>query len=89
MKIVVEAESVEELKTLLSNLIEEDRLKSSPSIYPLDIGPRTLRCLRSEGIETVAQLMTYSDRALLRIPHFGRKSLAEIHDLALKIQKND
>lgn len=88
MKIVIEAESIEELLSVLRKL-EEDHLASEKqkqrkeiaggkSIRNLGLTVRTTHCLLSEGIETVEQLLTWSRSDLLRIPNMGKKSVDEI-----------
>ena len=42
---------------------------------------RVVNALKIDGIETVQQLIERSERNLLRLPNFGRKSLAEVKDL--------
>jgi DNA-directed RNA polymerase alpha subunit len=39
---------------------------------------RVENCLRADGINTVAKLLTYTQSDLLRIPNMGRKSVKEV-----------
>jgi DNA-directed RNA polymerase subunit alpha len=47
-------------------------------IDDLDLGVRSLNCLKREGIETVGDLMGRSEQELMCLPNFGRKSLDEV-----------
>ena len=49
-------------------------------IDDLDLGVRSLNCLKREGIETVGDLMARSEQELMCIPNFGRKSLDEVRE---------
>ena len=55
----------------------------------LELSVRSSNCLRRENIQTVGELITYSETDLLHIPHFGRRSLREVkevvHNLGLKL----
>jgi DNA-directed RNA polymerase subunit alpha len=60
---------------------EEDML-----IDDLDLGVRSLNCLKREGIETVGDLLAKSEQDLMCIPNFGRKSLDEVRE---RLEKNN
>jgi len=45
---------------------------------PFDL--RVHNCLRAEGINTIGELLTHNEQNLLRIPNFGKKSLAQVKD---------
>lgn len=88
MKITIEAESIEELIGLLRRL-EEDQVASAErkeriatakgkSIDELCLTVRTHNCLKSQGIETVQQLVSWSRPDLMRIPNMGRRSVDEV-----------
>ena len=47
-------------------------------IQVLNLSTRVLGSLRGEGVETIGQLAALRDADLLRIPNFGRVSLAEV-----------
>ncbi len=47
----------------------------------LDLSSRTDGCLARAGIFTIGNLASSTERDLLRIPHFGRKSLSEVKRL--------
>lgn len=57
------------------DLPEQDML-----IDELELGVRSLNCLKREGIETVADLIAKSEQDLMCIPNFGRKSLDEVRE---------
>lgn len=50
---------------------------SGVSIETLDLPVRTINCLKSGGIATIGELITYSSSDLLRIPNLGRKAQQE------------
>jgi hypothetical protein len=50
------------------------------SVRELGLQTRTVNCLVSEGITTVAALVTWTERRLLLTPNLGRKALNEIKD---------
>jgi DNA-directed RNA polymerase subunit alpha len=60
---------------------EEDML-----IDDLDLGVRSLNCLKREGIETVGDLIGKTEQELMCIPNFGRKSLDEVRE---RLEKNN
>jgi DNA-directed RNA polymerase subunit alpha len=47
-------------------------------IEKLNLTVRTERCLKAEGVLTLQQLQGCTERRLLRMPNFGRKSLREV-----------
>jgi DNA-directed RNA polymerase subunit alpha len=55
-------------------------------IDDLDLGVRSLNCLKREGIETVGNLVARSEQELMCIPNFGRKSLDEVRE---RLQENN
>lgn len=85
MKIVVEANSIDELVELLERLLSPKPVitcagekPSSISIDSLGITVRSLNILKDSGIQSVGQLARMSDYELLRLPHLGKHSLREI-----------
>ena len=48
---------------------------SEDSIYKLNLDARTLNCLEGENIRTIKELKITSDKELMAIPNFGKKSL--------------
>jgi DNA-directed RNA polymerase subunit alpha len=60
---------------------EEDMI-----IDELELGVRSLNCLKREGIETVGDLIMKSEQELMCIPNFGRKSLDEVRE---RLEKNN
>ncbi len=55
-------------------------------IDDLELGVRSLNCLKREGIETVGDLIARSEQELMCIPNFGRKSLDEVQE---RLEKNN
>ena len=55
-------------------------------IDDLDLGVRSLNCLKREGIETVGDLINKTEQELICIPNFGRKSLDEVRE---RLEKNN
>ena len=78
MKIIVEAESLEELKALLEQLTDKVPSAMNCHINALPLNARTRNCLLSEGIETLKRLSMMSEKELLTIPNLGRQAAAEI-----------
>jgi DNA-directed RNA polymerase subunit alpha len=64
-----------------SSKAEDDML-----IDDLDLGVRSLNCLKREGVETVGDLLARSEQDLMCIPNFGRKSLDEVRE---RLDKNN
>ena len=70
----------------------EDEIDEGPEpeddmlIDDLDLGVRSLNCLKREGIETVGDLIGKSEQELMCIPNFGRKSLDEVRE---RLEKNN
>ena len=86
MKIVVEANSIEELRELLEKLTGNAPIAScvpkKPANVHIDVLGLSIRTFKNitefGGIQTVDQLLEYSDLNLLRIPNISRKAVAEI-----------
>lgn len=57
------------------------RINLSKSIDELELSIRSVNCLRSANIKTVADLVQRTEQDLLKIKNFGRKSLNEIEDI--------
>ena len=47
----------------------------------LKLSARMEHCFKNEGYVTIGDIASQSDRDLLRIPNFGRKSLLEVRNL--------
>jgi DNA-directed RNA polymerase subunit alpha len=60
--------------------------EDSMMIDDLDLGVRSLNCLKREGVETVGDLLARSEQDLMCIPNFGRKSLDEVRE---RLEKNN
>lgn len=63
-----------------------DEVKEVKNVDATKIGdiPFTVRaynCLRAEGIETIDDLLKYSERDLCKVPNMGRKSINDIKEV--------
>lgn len=67
---VVEESEHERLRKILIKPIDE-----------LEISVRAFNCLRSNGIKTVGELVSYDKNDLLKFRNFGRKSLEELETI--------
>lgn len=81
MKIIIEADSLEELESLLERITGKTSTPADCHINELPLDDRVRRCLLAEGVETLHQLSIQTDGDLLRMPNIGRKSVAEIRDV--------
>jgi len=94
--------SLEEKKSLITESpIQTDRSKDSKrsiekdksenfktiSIEILDLPVRPLNCLKRSNINTVFDLLQYSENELLELPNFGQKSAVDVRE-RLKIRFN-
>jgi hypothetical protein len=71
------AELIEEIGTVMRHGIQIPDIR----IDELDMSVRSHNCLKNAKIETVADLMKFTERDLLKTQNFGRKSLNEIKDV--------
>ena len=70
-------------KQVLQSLMEKINLETGKierSIDTLPITVRAVNCLKSEGINTVEQLLSMSEFDLMRIPNLGKLSIKSIRD---------
>jgi DNA-directed RNA polymerase alpha subunit len=83
MKITIEAESLEELKSLLEQLTSGKLPATNQNCHlnALPINERTRNGLLAHGIETLAQLAMLSEREVNGIPNIGKKAASEIRGL--------
>ena len=72
-----EKEKISEDESAMES-INENILKP---IEDLEISVRAYNCLKSAGIDTVAQLVQKNESELLRTKNFGRRSLLEINEV--------
>ena len=54
-----------------------ERLRYRP-IEDLDLPLLAYRCLKQQDIQTLSQLLSFSERQLMELPNFGAKSLAAV-----------
>ena len=89
MKITIEMNSIKELNELkqLLNSVDTSDFNQyiTMPITELDLTVRSNNCLIAEGIETIGDLIQWTEVGLLKTPNLGKRSLREINDaLALK-----
>jgi DNA-directed RNA polymerase alpha subunit len=70
----------ERLGTILDDL--RAPISDDTPLDSLSLSVRTRNCLSWTGIKTVGEARAMRDGALLMIPNFGRKSLAELRVFA-------
>ena len=87
MKIIIEADSLAELQSIIERFTAKPVEKTVTSISMLSLGYRSKNILMAEGIETVEQLMKLSDMELLKMPNLGRNSLNEIRNAITNMVK--
>ncbi len=87
MKIIIEADSLAELQSIIERFTAKPVEKTVTSISMLGLGYRSKNILMAEGIETVEQLMKLSDMELLKMPNLGRNSLNEIRNALTNMVK--
>ena len=87
MKIIIEADSLAELQSIIVRFTAKPVEKTVTSISMLGLGYRSKNILMAEGIETVEQLMKLSDMELLKMPNLGRNSLNEIRNALTNMVK--
>ena len=68
------------IKFLLTGVLQmiKNKISIFDPVYKLELSMRTINCLKGLGIKSIAELVQYSEKELLRTPNFGRKSLNEI-----------
>lgn len=50
------------------------------TLEDLELSSRALNCLKNVGIKTVADLLSYSEKKLIKLKNFGSKSLSEVKE---------
>jgi DNA-directed RNA polymerase subunit alpha len=61
-----------------------DRLPLSTPLESLELSYRTSSCLRNDNMLTIGDVVGKTDRDLLKLPNFGRRSLNEIKEVLLR-----
>ena len=51
------------------------------NLEEFDLSVRTANCLKNANIQTVRELVSKSEREILEIKNFGKKSLEELQEL--------
>ena len=60
---------------------EEKQNILATKIFNVEFDMRSFNCLRADGIETLGDLIKYSERDLMRVPNMGRKSAKRIQEV--------
>ncbi len=80
MKITIELTSINEVLELKRWIADFHAPILCGSIEDIGLDFRTTACLKAEGIQTIEQLIAYTENDLLKTPNFGRKSLSLLKD---------
>lgn len=72
------------LKELGNIMVEPEKQKSNKSldisIEDLDLSPRSTNCLANAGVNSLEELLSYTEADVQRFKNLGKKSLKEIQD---------
>ena len=60
---------------------EEKQNILATKIFNVEFDMRAFNCMRAEGIETLGDLIKYSERDLMKVPNMGRKSIKRIQEV--------
>jgi hypothetical protein len=60
---------------------EEKQNILATKIFNVEFDMRAFNCMRAEGIETLGDLIKYSERDLMRVPNMGRKTIVGIKEV--------
>lgn len=85
MKITIELDNIEEIKKLIPFICDIQYEERVEKIMDMCFTIRTRNCLLAEGINTLEELLNYSEVELLKTPNLGQKSLREIKDFLSNI----
>jgi DNA-directed RNA polymerase subunit alpha len=67
--------------TLSSSATDEENEYLTKSIEEIDLKARTMKALQDAGVQTVADLLQYSDSDLLALSGFGKGALDEVKEV--------
>lgn len=73
-----------ELALVTVNLAPEHPIEKTWRDTPLDemcLSVRSYNCLKNEGCKTAGDVADKTDRELMIVPNFGRKSLREVREV--------
>jgi hypothetical protein len=60
---------------------EEKQNLLATKIFNVEFDMRAYNCMRAEGIQTLGDLIKYSERDLMRVPNMGRKTIKGIQEV--------
>jgi DNA-directed RNA polymerase subunit alpha len=72
---------VDNLPTIFETDTQPENEELNKSIDDIDLTVRSYNCLKREGVETIRDLVKYSEQDLTNIRNFGVKSIEEIKDV--------
>jgi len=72
-------------KFLALMLVYQSQEKESIALDELHLSARTYGCLKTAKVQTVGDIVQFSEGTFLRIPNIGRKSLNEMKEVLGKL----
>lgn len=88
MALFMEQAGVEGEPELIFESEDEGAPELDMPVEDLELSVRSYNCLKRQGINTVAQLLDYSEADLLNIRNFGAKSIEEVKDKLVQLGYN-
>lgn len=86
-------EHVNEVEVMVETEEDETEKVLETTVEEMDLSVRSYNCLKRAGIDTVDQLVEYTEAQLLKVRNLGKKSLAEIKeklgDLDLELKSEE
>ena len=73
-------EHVNEVEVMVETKEDETEKVLETTVEEMDLSVRSYNCLKRAGIDTVEQLVEYTEGQLLKVRNLGKKSLAEIKE---------
>lgn len=78
MKIIIEADNIEQLVSIVGRISGDRCGATNHRVEDLPLSLRTRNCLIAAGITDLNGLLDVSERELLNLPSFGKKSADEV-----------
>jgi len=72
--------------TIMKEEIADETPVNTQTIEDLDLTVRSYNCLKRAGIQTVQELVQYTEEEVLKIRNLGRKSFKEIKDKLIEME---